>query len=69
VEAGPDLRGLMDRREAGWVSRMILDPERMEKTDALAKEMYDQFDELGMPTVEITEAEVEAIIKYIASIK
>lgn len=69
VEGGPDLKGIMSKREAGWIRRMILNPEQMEQTDPLAKKLYYEFDELGMPNVEITEEEVEAIIMYIGSIK
>lgn len=69
VEGGPDLKGLLGKREAAWIRRMILNPEQMEQTDPLAKKLYNEFDELGMPKTEITEEEAEAIIMYIASIE
>jgi hypothetical protein len=46
---------------------MILDPEGMEQTDILAKKLYQEYEEVGMPTEELTEEELEAIIKYIVS--
>jgi cytochrome c1 len=39
----------------------------MERTDPLAKKLYLEYEELGMPTEKMTEEEVEAIIKYIES--
>lgn len=67
VEVGPDLKGITRIRDPQWMRRMIRDPEKMEKTDPLAKKLYQEFDELGMPTEPLTEEEVEAILKYIAS--
>ncbi len=67
VEVGPDLKGITQIRDIQWLRKMILDPENMEKIDPLAKKLYLEYDELGMPTEELTEDEVEAIIKYIES--
>jgi cytochrome c2 len=67
VEIGPDLIGITEIRDIVWLRRMIRDPEKMEQTDTLAKRLYQEYEELGMPTEELTEEEVEAIIKYIES--
>ena len=67
VEIGPDLKGLTKIRDIKWLRKMILDPEKMERTDPLAKKLYLEYEELGMPTEKMTEEEVEAIIKYIES--
>ncbi len=67
VEIGPDLKGVTKIREMEWLRRMILDPEEMERTDPLAKKLYLEYEELGMPTEKLTEEELEAIIQYIAS--
>ncbi|MEW5901369.1 MAG: cytochrome c, partial [Acidobacteriota bacterium] len=67
VEVGPDLRGLMEKREASWIKRMILNPEQMEQSDPLAKKLYNEFKGAGMPTVEMTDEEAEAILLYIKS--
>ncbi|NIW97108.1 MAG: cytochrome c, partial [Phycisphaerae bacterium] len=42
-------------------------PEEMEKTDPIAMELYKKFEEIGMVVEELTEEEVEAIIKYLES--
>jgi len=67
VEVGPDLKGITKIRDIQWLRKMILDPEEMEQIDPLAKKLYQEYEELGMPTEELTEEEMEAIIKYIES--
>jgi len=67
VEIGPDLKGITEIRDIQWLRRMILDPEGMEQTDPLAKKLYQEYEEVGMPTEELAQEELEAIIKYIES--
>jgi cytochrome c2 len=67
VEGGPDLLGITKIRDLNWLKQMILSPEEMEESDSLAKSLYIQYDELGMATADLTDREVEAIIKYIDS--
>ena len=65
VEVGPDLLSVTERRDIEWLKRMILYPGEMEQTDPLAKKLYQEYGELGMEIEQLTEEEVEAIIKYI----
>jgi cytochrome c2 len=65
VEVGPDLLGVTEKRDIEWLKRMILYPGEMERTDSLAKKLYQEYDELGMEIEQLTEEEVEAIIRYI----
>lgn len=67
VEIGPDLIGITRIRDAQWLRKMIQNPEEMEQIDPLAKKLYEEYEELGMPTEELTMEEVEAILKYIES--
>jgi len=48
---------------------MILNPEEMEQNDSIAIKLYEEFDELGMVSDDLTDEEVEAIIKYLDSIE
>ena len=68
-EAGPDLLGVSEKREAAWLKKMIRTPEEMEKTDPIAKKLFLEYKELGMPTAGLSEEEAEAILKYIESFK
>ena len=67
VEIGPDLKGVDKIRDIEWLRKMIGEPEKMEQTDPLAQKLYQEYEELGMPTEALTEEEVEAIIEYIKS--
>ena len=67
VEVGPDLIGVTKRRDFEWLKRIILNPEEMELTDSIAKELYKEYEEMGMVVDELTEEEVEAIIRYLES--
>jgi cytochrome c2 len=67
VEVGPDLKGVTRIRSVEWLKRMILDPEGMEQTDPIVKELYLKYEGVGMSAEEMTDEEVEAIIEYIAS--
>lgn len=69
VEAGPDLLGVSERREANWLKKMIRIPEEMEKTDPIAKKLFLEYQELGMPNAALSEEDAEMIIKYIVSFK
>jgi len=67
VVIGPDLDGLLQRRDLEWVRRMIARPEQMTAEDSLARALKAEFDEIQMPDPQVTEEEVEALIHYIAS--
>lgn len=69
VEVGPDLSGVSGRRDALWLKKMIRTPEEMEKTDPIAKKLFLEYQELGMPAAGLSEEETELIIKYIESFK
>ncbi len=67
VEVGPDLRGVVKIRDREWLKKMIARPEEMEQVDSLAKKLYQEYDEVGMSTEDLTEEEIEAIIEYMGS--
>lgn len=67
VEIGPDLIGVAAKRGLEWLKKMIQDPEEMERTDTIAQALYEEYEELGMPTEGLSNKEVGAIIKYIES--
>jgi mono/diheme cytochrome c family protein len=69
AEIGPDLLGVSEKREANWLKKMIRTPEEMEKTDPIAKKLFLEYKELGMPTARLSEEDAEMIIKYIESFK
>lgn len=64
---GPDLEGLLERRELDWVKTMIESPEAMTKKDSTAKALKEEFGGIQMPDPGLSEEEVTAIIHYIVS--
>ena len=61
---GPDLAGVTKHRDAQWLTRWLKDPEAMLKTDAHAKQMLKEYNNIPMPNQSLTDAEIRQFIKY-----
>lgn len=78
-KVGPDLAGLSKRRKIDWIVKFVKYPEGMingddeeagyEKPDALAKKVYNLYKPTVMADQELDKAKVQAILKYIDSLK
>lgn len=65
---GPDLIGVVDAREPAWLSRWLLEPDRvLAENDPLAVQLLTEFDRLPMPNSRLDKAQVESVIAYIKS--
>jgi mono/diheme cytochrome c family protein len=64
--AGPDLLGVTERRDLDWVRQFIKDPASMLDSDPIAMELLQEFRGARMPNMRMTDAEVEAIVHYLA---
>jgi mono/diheme cytochrome c family protein len=64
--AGPDLMGVLDRRSLDWVQRWLHDPPAMQQSDSTARALVLQFNNTKMPNLQLADAEVTALIAYIA---
>jgi mono/diheme cytochrome c family protein len=65
---GPDLAGVTLRREAGWLKRQIMEPDRLiEEGDPIALQLLQAADDVEMPPPEISDAEVVAVIAFLKS--
>ncbi|MFQ5932654.1 MAG: c-type cytochrome [Nitrospiraceae bacterium] len=65
---GPDLQGVIEKREREWLTRWILEPDKMlAEGDPIASAMLVEFNDVPMPNLGLTEAQVAAIIAYIES--
>ena len=63
---GPDLLGVIERRESDWLTRWIREPDIMlAEGDPIASEMLAEFNNVAMPNLGLTEADVAAIIAYL----
>lgn len=61
---GPAPKVILDRRTPEWVMNMILAPERMLKEDALAKDLFLEFNGSPMANQHLSESEARAILEY-----
>src|SRR6185295_12512308 len=61
---GPDLAGVTRQRNDAWLTRWLKSPEEMLKTDADAKAMLKEYNNIPMPNQSLTDVEIRQFIKY-----
>jgi nitrite reductase (NO-forming) len=61
---GPDLAGVTKRRSKDWLARWLKEPEKMLQTDADAKAMLKEYNNLPMPNQSLGDAEIRQYLKY-----
>jgi mono/diheme cytochrome c family protein len=64
--AGPDLAGILDRRDTDWLSRWLSNTAEMLDSDPTAKELLKEYKGFRMPNVKLTATEIDAVLNYIA---
>jgi len=65
---GPDLSGVMAKRDRSWISRWIRFPEEMVRAgDPLAAELLKKWNDIPMPDTGLSQADADAIIAYLES--
>lgn len=64
--AGPDLKGVTDRRDLAWLKRWLTNTNEMLASDSIAKAMLAEYKGVRMPALKLTEQDVEALLHYIA---
>lgn len=65
---GPDLVGVVDERDPAWLSRWLLEPDRMlAENDPRAVQLLNEFDRVPMPNSHLDKAQVESVIAYMKS--
>ena len=66
VVVGPDLAGVLERRERAWLERWLKEPDVMQRADSIAKALLAEYNNIPMPNLGLTDAEIEALLHYIA---
>ncbi len=62
---GPGLEGVIVKRDKVWLKNWIKEPDKMiAKKDPIAIALYEQYKKVNMPNFRLTDADVEAVIKY-----
>ncbi|HLA97722.1 MAG TPA: cytochrome c [Anaerolineales bacterium] len=65
---GPDLDGVTERREVQWLAEWIRAPDMMLAAgDPIAAQMLADFNNIPMPNLKLSEAQVAALIAYLES--
>lgn len=63
---GPDLKGVTTRRDRAWLLRWVKEPDKMLATgDPTATQLLQEFNNVPMPNLGLTEKQVEALIAYL----
>lgn len=62
--AGPDLVGATERRSAEWMRNWLKTPDKMLETDSTAKAMLAEFQNVKMPNMKLSDADVDALVHY-----
>ena len=65
---GPDLIGVVEKRDPAWLFRWIQEPDKMlAEQDPLAIQLLKEFDQVAMPNSKLDKAQVESVIAYMKS--
>ena len=63
--AGPDLAGILDRRTEAWVREWLKDPEAMFEKDETAKALLQEYGNVKMPNMKLTDEQIDQVLHYI----
>lgn len=64
-ELGPDLAGVVEKRDRAWLVRWLKEPDAMlREKDPLATALFERYRKLPMPNLKLTEVDVKALIEY-----
>jgi mono/diheme cytochrome c family protein len=67
VKVGPDLLGVIKRRDRAWFARFVRGPgAAIDGGDPIAKELYATFQPVRMPDQALTDADVDGLWSYFA---
>lgn len=62
---GPDLAGVTKRRKRAWIMRWVTDPITMGQTDPTAKKLVASFNQVQMPPLGLSKAQITQVLAYI----
>ena len=68
IRVGPDLLGVTQRRDRAWLLRWIKEPDRvLAEKDPIATQLLQEFNNVAMPNMGLTDEEVAALVAYLES--
>jgi cytochrome oxidase Cu insertion factor (SCO1/SenC/PrrC family) len=64
---GPNLAGVLEKRERKWVERWLKEPDRMlAEKDPLALELFAQYRSVPMPNMRLNDFEIASVLDFVA---
>jgi protein SCO1/2 len=64
--AGPDLLGVLDRRDLEWLNKWLTNTSEMLASDPIAQQLLKDNRGVKMPNVKMSPTEIDAVLNYIA---
>lgn len=62
---GPDLAGVVQRRERGWLTRWLMAPDAMlADKDPIATALFNQYKQIYMPNLKLAQQDAELLIRF-----
>lgn len=67
---GPDLAGILGRRDIAWLTRFVADPEKMRnEKDPAAVELAKKYPRVRMPPLGLSKSDVADVLSYVARLE
>jgi len=64
-DLGPDLAGVVEKRDRKWLVRWLKEPDEMIKEkDPLAMALYERYGRVNMPNLRLTDVDIKVVIEY-----
>lgn len=63
--SGPDLFGVVERRQLDWLKSFLKNPQAMIHSDPIAQGLYEQHNKTVMPNLHLSDADINALIHYL----
>ncbi|MEY8689999.1 MAG: SCO family protein [Leptothrix sp. (in: b-proteobacteria)] len=65
-KVGPDLQGVVQRRQRAWLVRWLKEPDRMlAEKDPIAMQMFKQYEEIAMPNLRLDAKQIDQLIAFV----
>jgi len=63
---GPNLQGVMDRRDREWLERWLAAPDEvLASGDPIATELFESYNRVAMPNLRLNELEITRLLEYV----
>lgn len=64
---GPDLLGVVERRELAWLHSFLKNTDAMLDSDPIAMALLEEYRHMRMPNMNLSDNEIDALIHYMAA--